>query len=274
MSGRKGTLSMYAKFVKVAALVLVGVCVLVGVPLRASAATLWGLDTGNDTLFTLETATGAVNTVGTLPAFSFGGLDWDSSGRLYALLDDRLYLVDYTDASTTLLGSSGQVFESFEILGGVGYSADVFEENLYTVSLLDGSATLVGSHDTDGGDNRITGLASNEVDLFGTRYFDLDLVQVNTGTGGITAVIGSHGVSDITSLAFADGVFWTVPATSGSLYSLSPTDGSATLVQTGLALEHVTGLTGANPIPEPATLVLLGLGAVGLMVRRRRQRLA
>ncbi len=30
-------------------------------------------------------------------------------------------------------------------------------------------------------------------------------------------------------------------------------------------------LIGANPIPEPATLVLLGLGGIGVLIRRRRQ---
>jgi hypothetical protein len=236
----------------------------------ASAAILWGLDTDDDQLFTLDTGSGVVNEIGTLPAFDFGGLDFDGSGNLYALLDtvngSELFLVNPNDASAVSLGASSKVFESFEIMAGTAYSADVFEENLYSVSLLDGSPTLIGSHDTDAGDNRITGLASDGTNLFGTRHFDLDLVQLNTGTGGVDSIIGVHGLSDASNLAYGDGKFWTIPAFSQTLYSLSAFDASATLEFSGLsALGHVTGLT----TPEPATLSLLALSGLALMRRRR-----
>jgi len=249
---------------------------------HAEATLLWGLDTDDDTLFTVDNVSGAVNTIGGLPSFTFGGLDFDSSGNLYALLLSpdfvaELYLVDPNDASSILVGSSNRVFESFEIIGSTGYSADVFEENLYSVNLLDGSATLIGSHNTDAGDNRITGLASDEATLFGTRIFSEDLVRLNA-LGGVDAVIGVHGLSSNTSLAFADGVFWSIPALTNTLYSLSPVNAAPTAVFPGLpGLGHVTGLTAAprQEVPEPGTLSLLGvalLGTVGYLRRRAAQR--
>ncbi len=231
----------------------------------ALAVELWGLDTDDDTLFTLDSDTGAVNTIGTLPGFGFGGLDF-YNGDLYALLDDQLYQVDPSDASATPIGAaSGQVFESFEIIDGVGYTADVFDETLYSISLADGSATLIGSHDETEGDDRVTGLAEAGGALYGTRFSQLDIVELDTATGGVIDNVGTHGLSASTSLAYGDGLFWTSPAFTQELYSLSPTDGSATLVQSGLTdLGHVTGL---STIPEPTSLLVLGLA--GLLIRRR-----
>jgi hypothetical protein len=262
-------------------LALTGVMLLFAAPTSARADILWGLDTGPDTLIKVDTSTGAVTTVGALPAFSFGGLDFDSSGQLYALLltfganSAQLFKVDRNTGAATLVGGADKIFESFEILGNVGYSADVFEENLYSIDLSTGAATLIGSHDTTGGDDRVTGLASmTEADLFGTRFFHQDLVKLNPATGGVDAVIGVHGLSASTSLAFAAGVFWTIPASTGDLYSLNPGDGSATLVFSGLEVDHVTGLTSeVQAIPEPTTLALCGLigaGLVGYRLRRRK----
>lgn len=233
---------------------------------------LWGLDTSQDTLFTLDLDDGTVTTIGALPSFDFGGLEWDSAGNLYALLSSgNLYAVNPADASTTLLGSSGKTFESFEIINNVGYSADVFEKNLYSVNLADGSATLIGSHDTDGNDNRVTGLASDESVLYGVRIYDEDLVRLNIGTGGVDQVIGST-MSNLTSLAYYDGMLYTIPSVSGALYSINPTDASMTQLYTGLNLNHVTGLTGPyNVIPAPGAILLgsIGLGLVNWLRRRR-----
>src|SRR5688572_552895 len=113
---------------------------------HVQAAVLWGLDTTPDRLFTLDTSNGNVTNIGVLPAFNFGGLDFDGSGNLYALLDSSLYSVNPGTAAATLIGTAaGRVFESFEIIGGVGYSADVFNESLYSINLATGQATLIGS---------------------------------------------------------------------------------------------------------------------------------
>lgn len=240
-------------------------------PMAFSGPLLWGLDTGDDTLFTLDLNTGTVNAIGSLPSFYFGGLDWDSSGNLYAILSDgrfnsSLYSVNPINASTTLLGLTGHAFESFEIINDSGYSADVSDISLYSVNLSNGSATLIGSHDTGSGDNRLTGLASDGVNLYGTRLIERELVQLDTSTGGVQHVIGDHGLSSATSLAFLDGRFWTIPATSKTLYSLDPLNANPTVEFSGLTeLGHVTGLT----VPEPTTLLFLGLG--GLALRKKRQ---
>lgn len=242
----------------------------------ASAITLWGLDTGPNTLVTIDTDTGAVTTIGSLPTFSFGGLDFASDGTLYALLDDDLYTVDPGDATSVLVGTAGgRAFESFQILGGVGYSADVLAEDIYSVDLSDGSATLVGNHGSDGAaDERITGMASDDgATLVGTQLFLDRLERFSAVDGSSMGVIGVHGVDALTSLAFGDGLFWAITTSNSDLYSLDPTDASATLVFGGLALDHITGLTArdAVAVPEPTTAALALLGLGGLMARRNRK---
>jgi probable HAF family extracellular repeat protein len=225
---------------------------------QASALTLWGLDRIGYRLFTLDTETGTVYDIGILPAFKYGGLDFDNSGNLYALLNNdptftNLYLVNKDDGSTTLIGSQNKVFESFEIIGDIAYSADVFEEALYEISLIDGSYILIGSHDEGETDDRITGLASDGVNLYGTRFIREDLVQINKDTGAIDMVIGTHGLRQTTSLAFGDNLYWTAPWDTSELYSLDSL-ASPTLVFSDLTdIVELMGLTvGPTPnIPDP-----------------------
>jgi hypothetical protein len=234
----------------------------------ASAGLLWGLDTLDDQLFTLDTTTGTVTNIGTLPAFQFGGLDFDDQGNLYAILNSTLYLIDPNDASAVTIGLvSGVTFESFEIIDGVGYAADVYGEMTYTIDLADASITALGSHDTDGNDNRITGLASDGTSLWGVRVFDADVVALSLLDGSVTHVVTTSAPADMTSLAYGGGLLWTAPAFGDDLYTINPADGTISVAMSGLqglGLGHVTGLT----TPEPASLSLLALGSLALLRRR------
>ena len=98
------------------------------------------------------------------------------------------------------------------------------------------------------------------------------LVTVDPGTGGIT-VLGDPGLSTyLQGLAFRpeDGTLFAINAFhTDELVTLDPTDGSLVSVVGPLGVVGPDGL--AFVIPEPATLTLLGIGAVGVLLRRRRR---
>jgi hypothetical protein len=244
---------------------------LVLMPAVSQSAILYGLTDDGNSLFTVDTATGNVTTVGTLPAFgNSAGLDFDASGSLYAFVSSQdqpvtcgfvqcLYRVDPTDASTISLGGNDLgPFPGFEIIGDRAFasldiSSNPFGSDLYSISLLDGSPTLIGAF---GGQTPV-GLASDGVSLFGTS--SQGLVEIDTGTGAILGLVGVHGVPDPTNVAYADGSFWIIPFYGDDLYSVDPLDGTATLVHTG---SQPCGSSGAHGRPRALHRLAprLGLG--------------
>lgn len=241
----------------------------------ARGTMLYGIETVQDSLFTVENTTGAVNIVGPLGVeWFFGGIAFDSSGNLFGVeqSDGFLYTINKDTGQATFVGATGTFNpESLAIIDNVGYTQARTEPGgpnmLYSIALGTGTATEIGSYEGD----RVQGLASVNNQLFGTRYTPMELVRLDMATGLIAESIGAHGLGSGTSLAWADDRFWMIPTTTGNLYSLNPTDAVPTLEFSGLSLGHVTALTAA-PIPEPSTLLLLGTGLLGVVgIARRRK---
>lgn len=228
---------------------LLGVaCALVftlGAVAPVNAVLLYGIDTDSDTLVTVDSYTGTVNTLGSLGiGWELGGLDFDGNGDLFAIQNNNsLYSINPLTGAATLVGATGVSgwLESFSIVGDKGYSQDVDTNMLYEIDLNTGEATTIGSYTGEHG--RVTGLTSDGINLFGIRLLEQDLVQIDIATGLIDSIIGGHGLSGGTSLAYGEGQFWTIPAPHQDLYSLDPITAAATLELSGLNVSHITSLT-------------------------------
>jgi hypothetical protein len=180
-----------------------------------------------------------------------GSNDWESLAANPA--KNLLYTVDIGAAGAPLLSVtpggtitnigftnafiSGLTFDSnHNILYGVSHN------NLYTVNTTTGAATLVGAM---GFTNDYVGIAYDNA---------TNTLYLNTGTDPFHTLINND-----------------------SLYTLNTTTGAATLVGSNATIfpggsSGIDGIAFQANTPEPASITLLGFGAVGLIASRWRRR--
>jgi len=235
---------------------------LVGIDYRPSNGMLYGVGSfGN--LYTLNTATGAASFISTITVNGNPvGLSGVEFGVDFNPAADRLRLVSDLDMNLRINVDTG-------------------------VAIVDGTLTNSG-----GGNPNIVASAYTNNDNnpgTGTALYNLDsasdmLTLQNPPNNGTQVNVGSIGI-DISALAGFD--ILTVGSTNTAYAALQNQNGSGSSFYTinlGTGMATAIGQIGnsqssdslairdiaVNPVPEPATLAALGIGAAALLRRRRK----
>lgn len=237
------------------------------------------------TLYDVDPATGGLsNPRSTTPAGALSGIALNSAGTLlygFTPVLGNLVTINPVTGATSVVGPTGLLLVEGDLaFGPTGtlYGADAISgatQSLVSFNLTTGAATIVGTLATDD----ISGLAFSS----GGTFYGLDthvnsggnptLVTINPATGAVLTNVATTGLSAVNSLAGmtfdANGTLYVTGG--GSLYTLNPVTGAATLVGT-----HSGDLSGlafvpSTTVPEPATIVLLALGLAILSSTPRRK---
>jgi len=264
----------------VAALALIGGGV-------AQAVPIVGIDVNTGDLYDINPLTGAstLRTTTGLPTGKiYGACTSPVMNQIYATEGSSpttLYTVDVNSGAATAIGTASGASSRIDglacdVANNILYGSD--DANLYIVNPTTVVNTLVGAF----GVSSMFGLTYVPGQgLYGADSVTNLLYQINTSTAAITAIGGPliTGGGQIVDIAYdptsgrligtANGLPWP----GFGVYDINMGTGVATLLNQ--QVPHMLGAAEINTpqvnIPEPATVSLLGLGALALARRRRRR---
>jgi hypothetical protein len=238
--------------------------VLVTAPALHAADDMAYLVTKGGTFGTLDLHTGVFTSDGSLGQ-TVAGLG-ELNGTLYATTFENsagfLYTVNPATASLTQIGTSAVDYFGFgSTLSGL-FALDT-SMNLYNLST--GTPRLIGATGLTFGATTTFGMSDNSNTLYLT--YGPELYALNTSTGAAIPIGGTSG-----------DLYGALVTVNGTLYGGEDTpvlrvdtiDPETAAVTTGASIAGTTNpFYGLAAVPEPSSLSLLGLAAIGMLWRRR-----
>lgn len=230
---------------------------LVGIDFRPSNGMLYGVGSFGR-IYTLNTTTGAASFVSQISTPIFGveyGVDFNPAA-------DRLRLVSDLDMNLRINVDTGAALLDGTLTNSAG-----------------GNPNIVASAYANNDNNPSTGTTLYNIDSFSDMLTIQNPpnagTQVNVGTVGID--VSALAGMDILTVGTTNTAYAALQNQSGSgssFYTINLGTGMATAIgkignsqsSDSLAIRDIA----VNPVPEPATLAVLGIGAAALLRRRRK----
>lgn len=253
---------------------------LIGSP--ASAQVMYAVDSSR-ALFTVDIATGVKTAAGTVSANAgtTAGLAYNTNTNTMFVSssgNDSLYTLDLVTGNATLVGAFGDtaiVMHGLEYVASTNTLFGVSSHNngLYNISMTTGVATLIGTSSlasfTNLGYNSDTGImyAVNTTTPESTHTIDL-----TTGAATFVGLLGAVS-SNPNGMAYNrdNQTMYMIDNTTDDFYFVDLATGAATVIG-DMGAGNLLGLAYVpNPIPEPTSIALVGIGAAAVWIRRRRK---
>ncbi len=240
---------------------------------------LIGVDSSR-ALYEIDMGTAVKTQIGTVSAnaSTTAGLAVGAGGTVYLTSsgNDSLYTVDLLTGNATLVGAYGDsaiVMHGLEYVGATNtlYGMSSHNGGLYTINQGTGVATLVGTTGLTSFHN--LGYNSSTGVMYMTNSSTDSSYIIDLATANVTFLSGLGDPTNPNGMAFNNdnGNLYMIDNNTDDLYTINMGSGIATSIG-DMGSGNLLGLAYvADPIPEPATMAILGLGAIATL-RRRRQK--
>jgi hypothetical protein len=243
-------------------------------PAASAAPIAYAVATDNN-LYSIDLATATPTLIGAVGGGLMEGLAIAPDGSLYATdSGGLLYSVNKTTGAGTLIGNTGLGnIEGLDFLGNTLLATNFSSTpSVYSLDLGSAAPTLVQTAAGSTGSIRtMTVESANTALLRGDSPLNNTLWAMDLTTGALVNRGQMNAGVLIPAMDFASNGLLYALAEDGRLFIVDPNTAGLTLVgDTGSQFWLGMATTDGGAVPEPSTVVLLGLGLAGLYIKRRR----